>query len=660
MSERPAWRSLRMIALVAALLVAVIWYLRPLRTASDVDARASSGERAPIADAALTPGEPPAPIAAEPSERAPVPDPERSDAVGTDGIPLALARPDTRVIEGTLIVNDPDGRPLPAQSGSFSLVAWTGGRGWHHPVRIQSGAWQVVVTNASSVDAVSIENFECDNQVVTLSEPRERAPWPASNTLALRARAAHPSILTVVEAGSRVPLSGVTLVRDGEHSFTNVVHPGNPFGGDELGHDLASPIDIDALLVLVSRDRPLPVLVGAPGFAWKRVEIDLWTGGAREIALERGGELIVTAHGPVPNDAAELRLYEADPRLLVSAMPLVVGRAASFAGLAPGEYTLRAELGEWFSRPLVLAEARARIEVGVSSELVLALGAEPQIASAEVRGRVLVPDAWVTFAEMQLGVTLTRQDAVVPGLGSRQTGFARRAPTRRDGYTTFEWTLGEVPVGWYQLEISRPALSTLVEVRTGRTNEFELVAPAPIQLQVIAVDAATGLDIEDATVAWWLDGPRELHIETTTNSVAHPSGRGRLVEVPAAKITVSIVTDEHVPYEVGLDLGATAAPLAHVARLQRACGVVLSMQSGGADMPFPNRWHGWLDQPPDVGRVVAVRSDRFRFHITVDAPGRYAFEYPQLAGFRTVPTQHVDIPAGRFVEHVVQLERETP
>lgn len=648
----------RIIAAVAVLVVATSWYLSPLRTDTAVDGLAMQPERAPRAAVALTSSEPEPELASTPSERAPVPEPNRTAATDVARIPAAIARPDTRVITGTLVVNDPDGRLLPAQSGSFSLIAWTGSSGRHHPAIIQSGVWQVVVDDASSVEAVSIDNFECDNPLVMLVGPLERMPYPASDEMELRARAAQPSILTVVEADSRVPLARISLVRDGAHSFTKAVHPANPFAEGEIGHDLASPIDIDALLVLVNRDQPLPLLVGAPGFAWKRIEIDLWAGGGREIALDRGGELVVTVSGAQPSDGAELRLYELEPRRLLCSAPLAVGQATSFAGLAPGEYALSAELGDWFDHPLVLCEARTWIAAGARCSVALTLGALPQIPSAIVRGTVLVPDAWVSFADMRPGVTLTRHDTVVPGRGSSQRGHARRAPPRRDGYTTFEWALGDVPLGWYQLEISRPALTEIVEVRGGRTNEFELVAPPPIQLHVLAVHEATGLDVEDAHVSWWLRAPPELRADTKSDSVPHPSGRGCIVEVPAAQVGVAVATDAHVPYFVELDLSAAVESRTHVARLRRASGVVLSMRSGGADAPWPSLGAKWWDHPRNAGRVADLRGDGFTFRVTVDTPGSYFFDFPKLDGYHPIPTQVVEILADRFVEHVVELERE--
>ena len=41
-------------------------------------------------------------------------------------------------------------------------------------------------------------------------------------------------------------------------------------------------------------------------------------------------------------------------------------------------------------------------------------------------------------------------------------------------------------------------------------------------------------------------------------------------------------------------------------------------------------------------------------------PGAYSIVIPKLPSYRPIPPQTVEVSAGRFTEHVVQLEREDP
>ncbi len=39
-------------------------------------------------------------------------------------------------------------------------------------------------------------------------------------------------------------------------------------------------------------------------------------------------------------------------------------------------------------------------------------------------------------------------------------------------------------------------------------------------------------------------------------------------------------------------------------------------------------------------------------------PGLYQLQLPKLPGYRQPPVQSIEVRAGQFTEHVVQLERE--
>jgi hypothetical protein len=44
--------------------------------------------------------------------------------------------------------------------------------------------------------------------------------------------------------------------------------------------------------------------------------------------------------------------------------------------------------------------------------------------------------------------------------------------------------------------------------------------------------------------------------------------------------------------------------------------------------------------------------------VMVSEPGTYSIEMPKIAGYVQPPVQTIEVFAGRYTEHVVQLERE--
>jgi hypothetical protein len=96
-------------------------------------------------------------------------------------------------------------------------------------------------------------------------------------------------------------------------------------------------------------------------------------------------------------------------------------------------------------------------------------------------------------------------------------------------------------------------------------------------------------------------------------------------------------------------------------RVRRSSGIVLTMRDGTSPVSWDvySRW--------DV-RVRAIDgskvrsgvgySDRFEHYIKVSKPGPYEVTIPTLTGFEEIAPFTIDVSAGDFVRHEIQIARK--
>jgi hypothetical protein len=595
---------------------------------------AESGVEAPAAARDEVAAPPPAPIEPTPEPAKPV---------------LAL--------HGRVIVDGVDGRELGDLDGSFGLFVWRGEQGELLDVGFAAGRWTKEIQDPEAISALSIGRVEVGSRIAMVTDPTERVGVPEIGELVVRARFAPALTLEVIDAASGAHLSGISLVREVEFGPRGAPHPGLDIVDRIVAESLASPIALDSIAAKLTRWYQAQVHVGAPGYAWASIKLELSVGGTRGVALERGAELVVLVRGADPAAHALLRLRPEGPDGPLPPLmdtPLDSDGQLEITGLAPGKLRVRAEVGEWFGEPLVLGETSVELAAGERRQVELVLEQAPPLEVARAGGVVYVAKAWSLERPT---VTLELLDTPLGGRAYHHVFHPSRLESSREGFDAFRWASGDLQVGRYELALFKPPFSAVVELPRGGRDDFELVVPAPVELVVRVVDDATGKAVATDDLKWH---PREP--EGVSGFGLEPAQAGAapgeyVIRAPAVPIELMLWGDDYLPYDAEVDL--TTGVREHTVRLQRACSILLTLRAGESTIPVPPEWDGFPRAITGSGETSLTSFGTSR-RFVVTEPGAYELDPPKVSGYRKPPLQRIEVFAGRETEHVIELELEHP
>lgn len=669
---------------IAALLVALLAWayfsgppsLVPPRL--DGDAGAAAGSRAgPLADRAAA--ELAEPAGASRREERPEQSPAGAAASGTSAEPLATAIR----FHGTLELRDADDRPLPPPDATLGVLAVAETEGASIPPRlvaVHAGAFDALLPVAARYYVASVQMGEPSaGQSAWLETPLLEA---SAAPHALIARLARPTTLRVTDAGSGALLEDVF-----------VTAPSGPFdrpSPDQCAPDQQIVRSTPAPLVL-----PLPdprreptllwrrdVVVGAPGYASVRIELDLRRGGERLVPLERGATVVVAVEPwrLPPSDPAEgvlvarplrpsVRLRHVDAldrsrpesEHLVAITHWAIDAEAypdprghvRFEGVKPGTVTVSVELSDWRAEEPALSFAQFELAAGEERGVTLRM---PELATplraAPLAGIVQIDPAWDDLPwELEIRrasdedprrLTLTRREL------EREPGDAGRWRFRIPAVTPGTW-IARVAAIEQQFVFEQPP--------SGRADLLLLVGP-PVEARLELRDAATRAPIEleevqlqvaraDPQIQEWRSIDARWHSETRSYHARVPRGRYELsigdwrygepraeFELTAEKPAVAFDLERNGGLRVRLRVGETVLPASDAVQRVRLA---------------------WAD-----GQGAAMRYYYEPEHVRL-VPSRYGTATLAIRpppGCKAPPDRDVELRAGEFVEVDLAFERE--
>lgn len=622
----------------------------------------TGGERldavAPDASPALADPGPPEPEVEPSGQRPPI----ARDEVDTRPPPAADPSPEppepALALRGRVIVVDVDGRELADLDGRFRFFLWRGETADERDVRFTAGAWSVEIPEPEAVSGLSTDRVVIGARVAKVTDPSSRVDVPASGELVLRARFAPALVLEVLDASSGAHLRGISLVRALPYAPRSESHPGLELSDRLVGDALDSPIALDSLASNLGRWDQAPILVGASGYAWARVELDLALGGTRRVELEGGADLSVVVRGADPRAHARLRLRAEGPEGPLPPLmdtPLDADGPYEIGGLPPGLLRVRAELGEWIGDPTVLAEASVELVAGERRQVEILLQDPPALDLARAAGVVHVPRAW---ALERASVLLDLLDTPLEGRGGHSTVDAERGEPSRQGFDSFRWSRADLQVGRYELALLDPPYGIVVDLPRGGRDDLELVVPPPADLVVHVVDDATGEPVATSDLRWNPRGPEGSRNDRFEVARPGPQPGDFLIRAPAAAVELRLWLDEYLPYGAEVDLSAGVRE--HTVRLQRAGGILITLRSGDTPLPIPATWSAEPRALTGTGETSSTSFGTTSRRFVVTEPGTYELEPPEIPGYRKPPRQRIEVFAGRATEHVIELEPEHP
>jgi hypothetical protein len=560
--------------------------------------------------------------------------------------PLVLESGDAKIpadqveVHGTVVVVDERHREHAEEGGHIKLVMWRGNRGSGHTELVEAGAWRVRVPADVQLGVSSLTL----GGRLAFVEDDSRHPVDPARTIELRARWGRVTRLHVRDAETLAELTDVSVVRASGWPAMDYPHPGQGFEKRVFVGGATSPLELPP-----DPNRHLALHVGAPGHAWKALRVECSEGGQRFVLLGPAGDLDVEITGAPADASTVLRVRDAQGQVHAE-VPLAGRRSLALERLPEGEVSVAAEIGNSWSKPVVLAKGRAAIERDRRSRVELELAPSPENVTVRLGGTIEVPQAW------QLESFLFVAELLDPSLGGRPSIVRLSSSSmERDGARpdTWRWHIDEAQAGRYELEVHPLSYSISLRVDAPGREDIVLAIPPPVELIVRVLDAATGAPAAVEGVHWHCRWPKWVQGGGLQSATATAEAGVWKLRAPETTIAVSASGSLYRHASTTVDL--TQRPREAVLRVQRQHSVGLRLVSGGANVPWPN-------DLVVLWRPVAGGEERSAWagggsllRLAFDSPGLYLVSVPEIEGYQPIPPQQVHADAGRETEHTIEL-----
>jgi hypothetical protein len=561
-----------------------------------------------------------------------------------------------------------DGSLMREVDGSFQFMLWRNNRGRSETVEVREGRFEFPVEEGrDGGDALDSGSFAIEPEFGSFGDlhggpwvdlqvpPSERAdkrPWLPGETVVVRLRELAPVQLDVRDAVTGQPIGRVDLALDSDVSGWGDPPP-LPGPDPKLWRE-AVPVPVELSLGdlpgYAQRALELALRVGARGYAWKGVKLDLGQGPAR-IELEPGGRLEIQVAG-VPEGVDDLKLTLHGSEYYLGTWPLRGNGLLSFEGLPTGRAFAQVHRSEWFSIDKTFAEAAAEVVAGgaAAMDLTVDASAATPVREFDVALRMTVPAAWEIDS--------------LNGLLS-----LIESPAGGDGMQGVRLSPDEAAGGAMLFRSPELRLQEGVWAFDGRTlpwrctfavdgdGEIRMEVPEPVETLVRLVDIESGAPPEAASVGWYvrLDGRARSHSIHSAEPGEAP-GEFRL-RSPVGPLQVSAKGPLYLAESRQLDADQLGG--VEVFELRRAQGIRLRLRDPDGQVPrLSNYWS--IEFTPAEGEAApgdVLRSGNEKeLRITVAEPGSYRLVFPEFSGFEPVAPRDVEVEPGRLIDVEVTLE----
>jgi hypothetical protein len=556
------------------------------------------------------------------------------------GLPLA----------GTIVVVDEHGAEHRAEDGTFSFVLWSGQRGTWHKVEVKGGRWRTEVPREPAVESLGLTAVRLgDRAAVSGPGFESQFEWPADGWLDLTARWPIASLLHVRDRESGREIAPVFLVDGNSWPQSEFVHPGPAPNAKDLG---PSPVQLPAT------DAPMfgmrTVHARSPGYAWGRIEIDEQRGGERILLLDRGGDLEIVPVGKVGDPGLKVRAYGSD-YVPVFELPLRPDRTVVVESLAAGSYRVKAEIGDYWSEPLVLGEAKVDVVAGTRASVTLTLKDPGPRAAVPLEGTLVLPTEW------ELGAFTLEFELHGTPLGGGDGRFTLESGyMQREGAASSEWRWSkeDVQPGRYEVLLREVSFRAILEVGEAGLRDARVVVPPPCVVLVQCIDEDTGLDVPDANVSWVGALPKGVRGWSNEEAKWDESARRWRFRAPQGEVHVSVHGGRYA--RAGEKVQARPGTNDVIVRLGRPTGLRVVLRDGQTDIPWSSSGdrHPQLESAEGQESYSSWSTGGGKITLHKREPGLYTLKVPEIPGFEPVPPVQVRLEKGVEKEHVVELVRK--
>jgi hypothetical protein len=344
-----------------------------------------------------------------------------------------------------------------------------------------------------------------------------------------------------------------------------------------------------------------------------------------------------------------------DGRVALEVLP-VAGAPTLLSGVMPGSYVVAVEIGDWWASPIVLAFAPVTLVAGEKTSLTLKLADPPAPPTlAPLAGTLYLPPAWG-----EVRPTLRFQILNRPELDG-DDGPTVSSPDLRPVEGSpglYRWDAGQVPAGLWEVTIDRFGFGQQITVPEEGEPNARIVIGEPADLAVHLVDAESGLEaqVEAGSLSWRCASPEVSG--GAEDATYDPSTHAFQLRAPAGEVELNLWERRYrwQTQRVTLRPGPNEVTL----RLQRACGIVLTLRDGDAAVSPDEAFSGLELTRAGGSRELPESSgyDGKEVYFVVGSPGRFRVMIPSIDGYDPIEPFEVDIGPGELVKREIPLVRK--
>ena len=585
------------------------------------------------------------------------PNPVDSDEIADPLVPET-------VLEGEFCLHELDGSERRDLSGRLDIIVWHGSLGTTSSAEIENGKWRIRIGEPNGTRPESISGrlglnegeiriqpssaiVRDDGNPISVLESNQKLE--VGDSLIVHARRVRP-LLVFVESKSTGALLDQVTIRSSKNGYrVDDQHPGDRDGSEILVANGHSPIEIVPSSSAAKRGK-VACLVGSPGYAWTKVEIDLGAGGEKRVELERGGDLSVLLQGSRSPAGSWLRVRSAD-RGAPFANQLVSGRGPYiFEGLPNGEYKVCLEVGDWRKEPLILACSGAMVASNALESVTLTSMDSHDLILAPISGRLVLPHEWELnpiFLELRLLDTpLDGSD----GLSTLVLNSSNKVAGARD---TYAFDFGRKQVGNYELTLSRLQYSAIFQLKPDGRFDFVFSVPPPTEIAVCVISESTGQVANVDTLIWTYENSKDTRGHIWSHVVRAADDEFFRFRVPRSVISIKLQTDayQNAVDEINVESGGR-----FFIKARPAIAAKIMLKEGGVAVEWPKFYAGDVKHIGGPGRLISARRRETGLLLMVSDPGWYRITFPEIPGYQKHEYLDLEFTEGSTQEVVVELE----
>jgi hypothetical protein len=399
--------------------------------------------------------------------------------------------------------------------------------------------------------------------------------------------------------------------------------------------DVNSPVDLTPLLQSF-RGQRVVTIVGASGFAWTSIAVDVERDAELTVRLEPAADVrvqLVPGQPHSEDDPVNLWVVagEGPDCTVVARFETTMSGRVPLVGLRAGDYRLQVEYASPHAAAQLLAD-------------------EPLHLLPGKNGTVRVPCSPILDSErgtVSFALHVSEEWGIKTPLATMSDGRRSLAlEARRLGPS--EWLLENdlVEPGRYFFDLDALGLSGLVEVPKGGLERVPIHVPDPIALDVVFVDDVTGSPAPVDTLTWYLLSPWH----PSSEGLSSPSGswhagarRGPAhFKVAPGRLRFGLYAEGKMLVESEFTLEVSTTLELRVQDLQQ---ILFKFTEDGQPVHTPMSWL-FAAEFEGPGEPRGFTTTEVGVAVAMSKPGTYSVRLPAFRGLEAAGPFEVVVPQG--------------